>query len=138
MKRFDWTRLFLKPYKWYTQIVFWIVVFFLYIILKEYPQRMTGMTLVCLVLQETLELMIPSYSQNLLILPLFQRRKWGWAISLYGIQLCLLVIVLPYILNTVGSAFGALFHVTGLVDWRQEHIMFSVVAFTIIASCVRI
>jgi two-component system, LytTR family, sensor histidine kinase LytS len=138
MKRFDWTRLFLKPYKWYTQLVFWIVVFFLYILLKEYPQRMTGATLICLVLQETLELMIPSYTQNLGVLPLFQRRKWGWAIPLYLVQLCLLVIVLPYILNAVGAIFGALFHVTDLVDWRQEHITFSMVAFTIIASCVRI
>jgi two-component system sensor histidine kinase LytS len=138
MKRFDWTRLFVKPYKVYTQLVFWGVVFCLYILLKEYPQRMTGMTLICLVLQETLELAIPSYAQILLILPSFNRRRWWRGILMYLVLLLLLVVLLPYILNAVGKAFGTLFYITDLVDWRQEHITFSVVAFTIIASSVRI
>ena len=138
MNPFDWTRLFTRPYKVYTQALFWVIVFFLYIVLKEYPVRMSGITLVCLVLQETLELLIPSYSQNLLILPLFRRRKYIAAISLYLVQLFLLVALLPYILNAVGWLFGVLFHITDLVDWRKEHITFSMVAFTVIATFTKI
>src|ERR1700744_6759893 len=90
MKRCEWTRLFTSPYRVYTQLVFWVVVYFLYILLKEYPSRMTGMTLACLVLQEALELAIPSYTQNLLVLPFFKRRAWYWGIPLYLLQLGLL------------------------------------------------
>ncbi|HTJ13331.1 MAG TPA: sensor histidine kinase [Dinghuibacter sp.] len=138
MKRFDWTRLFTRPYKVYTQAGFWIVVYFLYILLKEYPSRMTGATLACLVLQETLELMVPCYTQNLLVLPFFKRRAWYVGAAAYFGQLVLLITILPYILNAVGWVFGGLFHITDLVDWRQEHIAFSVVAFTVVATFVRI
>jgi len=71
MKQFDWTHLYSRPYKVYAQLAGWAVVFSLFILLKEYPQRMSGMTLICLVFQQLLELMIPSYTQNLLILPVF-------------------------------------------------------------------
>lgn len=138
MKRLDWTRLFTMPYKVYTQLVFWGVAFILYIILREYPERMSGVTMICMVTQVTLELMIPSYTQNLLVLPFFKRGKWLSGGLLYVIQVILLVMVLPYVLNGVGWVFGRLFRVTDLVDWRQEHIAFSVVAFTIIATCVKI
>jgi two-component system sensor histidine kinase LytS len=138
MKQLDWTRLFTRPYKAITQLAFWMIVFFLYILLKEYPQRMSGMTLVCLVLQELLELAIPSYSQNLLVLPFFKRRQWVAGILLYMGQLALLILALPYFLNGVGWAFAGLFHLTDVVDWRREHIAFSVVAFTVVASLTRL
>lgn len=134
MKQFDWTRLFTKPYKIYTQLVFWAIVFVLYIVLKEYPSRMTGATLICLVLQETLELAIPSYSQNLLVLPFFRRGKWLWGAVLYLVQVTLLIYFLPYILNGV----GLLFPIRDRVDWRNEHITFSVIAFTVIATFFKI
>jgi two-component system, LytTR family, sensor histidine kinase LytS len=134
MKQLDWTRLFTKPYKVITQIVFWVLVFFLYILLKEYPQRMTGMTLICLVLQELLELAIPAYAQNLLILPFFKRRQWLQAIVLYLLQLVILIFGLPYVLNAIGWVFKNTFHLTDVVDWRENHIAFSVVAFTVVAS----
>lgn len=134
MKQLDWTRLFTRPYKVITQVVFWVLVFFLYILLKEYPQRMSGMTLICLVLQELLELAIPSYTQNLLILPFFKRRQWLQAIVLYLLQLVVLIFGIPYVLNVVGWVFKVLFHLTDVVDWRGEHIAFSVVAFTVVAS----
>ncbi len=133
MKSFDWTRLFTKPGKVYTQLVFWIIVFCLYIVLKEYPQRLSGWALICIVLQETLELAIPSYSQNLLILPFFQRGKWLSGGVLYLVQVLLLVYLMPYVLNAVGAIFHALFHIGDIVDWRNEHITFSVIAFTIVA-----
>src|ERR1700722_4453877 len=120
MKQLDWTRLFTRPYKAITQLAFWMIVFFLYILLKEYPQRMSGMTLVCLVLQQVLELAIPSYSQNLLVLPFFKRRQWPSAIGLYLLQLVALIFGIPYILNGVGWIFKTLFHLTDVVDWRQE------------------
>jgi len=138
MKSFDWTSLFTKPRKVYTQLVFWLIVFSLYILLKEYPQRMTGVTLLCLVLQETMELAIPSYSQNLLVLPVWKRRRWVLGIALYLLQLAVLITFLPYVLNATGWVFGTVFHITDLVDWRKEHIAFSTVAFTVIASCVKI
>lgn len=138
MKQFDWTVLFRRPLNVFTQLVAWLVIFFLYILLKEYPQRMSGATLVCLVLQETLELAIPCYAQNLLILPLFKQRRWLTTSILYLVQLACLVLFLPYVLNTIGYLFGALFHVTDLVDWRNEHIAFSIVAFTVIASLAKI
>lgn len=138
MKRFDWTRLFTRPYKVYTQLVFWVVVYFLYVLLKEYPSRMTGLTLACLVLQEALELAIPCYTQNLLVLPFFKRRRWYLGIPAYLLQLALLITLLPFLLNAVGWVFGELFGITDLVDWRQEHIAFSIVAFTVIATFVRI
>ena len=134
MKTFDWTRLFTWPYKVYTQLVFWVIVFFLYILLKEYPQRMTGITLFCLVLQETLELIIPCYSQNLLVLPFFKRRKWLMGIVLYVVQLVILVNFFPYLLNGIGRLFAMLFHITDIVDWRDQHFGFTMVAFTIIAT----
>jgi len=134
MKPFDWTRFFSRPYGVYTQLLFWVAVFFLYILLKEYPPRMTGLTLVCLVLQETLELAIPCYTQNLLVLPLLQRRKWLMGGILYLLQLAALILLLPYLLNGVGQLFAGLFSVRDLVDWRKEHIAFSVVAFTVIAT----
>jgi two-component system, LytTR family, sensor histidine kinase LytS len=134
MKQPDWTRLFTRPYKVITQIVFWVLVFILYILLKEYPQRMTGMTLFCLVLQEVLELAIPCYTQNLLILPFFKRRQWLPAISLYLLQLVILIFGIPYVLNAIGWVFKTSFQLTDVVDWRGEHIAFSVVAFTVIAS----
>lgn len=109
-------------------------MFSLFILLKEYPQRMTGMTLICLVFQQLLELAIPSYTQNLLILPFFKRRRWWVGILLYISQLVLLIILLPYLLNAVGALFGMLFGITDLADWRKEHIAFSVVAFTVIAT----
>ena len=130
MKQFDWTRLFTWPYKVYTQLVFWVIVFILYIVLKEYPNRMTGATLICLVLQETLELAITSYSQNLLILPFFKRRQWLLGALFYMVQVAVLIFGLPYILN----AIGLLFPIRDRVDWRNEHIAFSVVAFTVVAS----
>lgn len=130
MKPFDWTRLFTKPNKVYTQLVFWIVVFMLYLILKEYPTRMIGLTAICMVLQITLELAIPSYSQNLLILPFFKRRKWFLGCLLYLIQVVVLIFGLPYVLNAVGF----LFPIQDRVDWRNEHIAFSVVAFTVMAT----
>jgi two-component system, LytTR family, sensor histidine kinase LytS len=138
MKRLDWTQLFAKPYKVYTQLLFWALVFILYILLKEYPSRMSGVTLICLVLQETLELAIPSYAQNLLVLPLFKRRKWIAGMVVYVILLTALILLLPFLLNAVGKLFGLLFQVSDLVDWRQEHIAFSMVAFTVIASCVKV
>jgi two-component system, LytTR family, sensor histidine kinase LytS len=130
MKPFDWTRLFTKPYKVYTQLAFWVLVFVLYIVLKEYPTRMMGATAVCLVLQITLELAIPSYTQNLLILPFFKRRLWHLGIALYLVQIVVLLYCLPYVLNAV----GLLFPIHDRVDWRNEHIAFSVVAFTIMAT----
>jgi two-component system, LytTR family, sensor histidine kinase LytS len=99
---------------------------------------MTGATLICLVSQEVLELAIPSYTQNLLILPFFKRKKWWLGAVLYLIQLVLLVKFLPYLLNAVGIFWKMLFGVTDLVDWRKEHITFSVVAFTVIATFVKI
>jgi hypothetical protein len=134
MKPFDWTHLYNRPYKVYAQLAGWAVVFSLFILLKEYPQRMTGMTLICLVFQQLLELAIPSYTQNLLILPFFKRRRWWVGILLYISQLVLLIILLPYLLNAVGALFGMLFGITDLADWRKEHIAFSVVAFTVIAT----
>lgn len=130
MKQFDWTRLFTKPLKVYTQLVFWVVVFLLYMVLKEYPARMMGATAVCNVLQITLELAIPSYSQNLLILPFFKRRRWFLGAVLYLVQIVALIYSLPYLLNAV----GLLFPINDRVDWRNEHIAFSVVAFTIMAT----
>jgi two-component system sensor histidine kinase LytS len=138
MKSFDWTRLFTKPGKIYTQVAFWVIVFCLYIVLKEYPERLSGWGLICMVLQETLELAIPSYSQNLLILPIFQRRKWAVGGVLYLGQVLLLIYIIPYILNAVGLIFHTLFHVQDLVDWRKEHITFSVIAFTIVAMFFKI
>jgi two-component system, LytTR family, sensor histidine kinase LytS len=138
MKQFDWTHLYTRPYKVYAQLAGWAVVFSLFILLKEYPQRMSGMTLICLVFQQFLELAIPCYTQNLLILPIFKRRKWWLGITLYLIQLVLLVTLLPYMLNAVGAFFGALFGITDLADWRKEHITFSVVAFTVMATLFRL
>jgi LytS/YehU family sensor histidine kinase len=130
MKQFDWTCLFTKPYKVYTQLVFWAIVFILFVVLKEYPYRMSGLTLICLVLQETLELAIPSYSQNLLVVPFFKRGKWLTGILLYLVQVVLLIYGLPYILN----AIGLLFPIHDRVDWRNEHIAFSIIAFTVVAT----
>jgi two-component system sensor histidine kinase LytS len=139
MKTFDWTRLFIWPYKIYTQIVFWVIVFFLYILLKEYPQRMTGVTLFCLVFQETLELIIPCYSQNLLVLPLLKRRKWLAGIGLYLVQLIILINFLPYLLNWTGQLFAVLFHITDVVtNWQDQHFAFTMVAFTVMASLAKI
>jgi len=139
MKAFDWTRLFTKPYKVYTQLVFWLVVFCLYIVLKEYPQRMTGFAIFCMVLQETLELAVPCYCQNLLVLPLLRRRKWVLGIGLYVLQLVLLVQLLPYLLNWLGLFFKNIFHVTDVVtDWQNQHFAFTMVAFTVMASLARL
>jgi two-component system, LytTR family, sensor histidine kinase LytS len=137
-KQFDWTELFNKRNKLYTQGVFWLMVFILYIILKEYPRNVTGIVSICIVLQETLELAIPCYSQNLLILPFFKRRKWVIGIILYVVQIILLIWLLPYILNMIGFIFAKLFHMQSRVDWTQEHIAFSVVAFTIVATAFKI
>jgi hypothetical protein len=134
MKRFDWTRLFMRPYKILTQLLFWILVFCLYFVLKEYPQRLKGAAMVCLILQETLELAIPSYSQNLLVLPFFRRGQRMVGAILYLAQAFALIYLLPYVLNGVGTLFGVLFDVRDRVDWREEHITFSVIAFTIVAT----
>ncbi|GAA3958814.1 sensor histidine kinase [Mucilaginibacter dorajii] len=139
MKTFDWTRLFTWPYKVYTQLVFWVIVFFLYILLKEYPQRMTGITLVCMILQEMLELAIPCYAQNLLVLPFLKRRKWLAGIGLYLVQLIILINFLPYLLNWIGQLFAALFHITDVVtNWQDQHFAFSMVAFTVMASLAKV
>ena len=138
MKPFDWTRLFTKPGKVYTQLAFWMIVFCLYIVLKEYPERLSGWALICMVLQETFELAIPSYSQNLLILPFFQRGKWLLGGVLYLVQVLLLIYLIPYILNAIGLIFHTLFHIEDIVDWRNEHITFSVLAFTVVATFFKI
>lgn len=139
MKTFDWTRLFTWPYKVYTQLVFWVIVFFLYILLKEYPQRMTGITLVCMILQEMLELAIPCYAQNLLVLPFLKRRKWLAGIGLYLVQLIILINFLPYLLNGIGQLFAVLFHITDVVtNWQDQHFAFSMVAFTVMASLAKV
>jgi len=139
MKTFDWTRLFAWPYKVYTQIVFWVIVFCLYILLKEYPQRMTGITLFCLVFQETLELVIPCYSQNLLVLPFFKRRKWFVGGLIYVVQLVILINLLPYLLNLIGRLFAKLFHITDVVtNWQDQHFAFTMVAFTVMASLAKV
>jgi len=139
MKQFDWTRLFTWPFKVYTQLVFWVMVFFLYILLKEYPQRMSGITLICLVFQETLELIIPCYSQNLLVLPLLKRRKWLIGVIIYAVQLVLLIVLLPYLLNSIGRLFAILFHITDVVtNWQDQHFAFTMLAFTVMASLAKI
>jgi hypothetical protein len=139
MKTFDWTRLFTRPYKVYTQLAFWLIVFFLYILLKEYPQRMSGITLICLVFQETLELILPCYSQNLLVLPFLKRRKWFIGLVIYGVQLVLLIELLPYLLNVIGLLFARLFHITDVVtNWQDQHFAFSMVAFTVMASLAKV
>ena len=139
MKTFDWTRLFTWPYNIYTQLVFWVIVFFLYILLKEYPQRMTGITLFCLVLQETLELAIPCYTQNLLVLPFLKRRKWLVGGIVYVVQLVILIELLPYFLNLVGRLFASLFHITDVVtNWQDQHFAFTMVAFTVMASLAKV
>lgn len=139
MKQFDWTRLFTWPYKVYTQLLFWVIVFFLYILLKEYPQRMTGITLICIISQETLELAIPCYTQNLLVLPFLKRRKWLIGIIIYAVQLVLLIELLPYFLNSVGLLFANLFHITDVVtNWQDQHFAFTMVAFTVMASLARV
>lgn len=95
---------------------------------------MTGLTMICLVLQITLEFIIPTYSQNLLIVPFFKKRGWLWGIAAYLLQIGLLILLLPYMLNSVGM----LFPITDRVDWRKEHIAFSVVTFTIMATIYKI
>lgn len=139
MKQFDWTRLFTWPYKVYTQLAFWVVVFFLYILLKEYPERMTGTALICIILQEMLELAIPCYSQNLFVLPFLKRRKWLIGIVLYVVQVVLLIELLPYFLNAIGWLFAHLFRITDVVtNWQEQHFAFSMVAFTLMASLAKV
>ena len=111
-------------------MVFWLMVSFAIIFFKEYPERMTGLTMICLVLQVTLEFMIPCYSQNLLVVPFFKKHGWLWGTAAYLLQIGLLVFLLPFVLNAVGM----LFPVTDRVDWRNEHVTFSVVTFTVIAT----
>ncbi|WP_165500458.1 sensor histidine kinase [Pedobacter psychroterrae] len=134
MKPFDWTILFIKPYKIYTHVVFWLLVSFAIIFFKEYPERMTGLTMICLVVQVTLEFMIPCYSQNLLVVPFFKKRGWLWGTAAYLLQVGLLIFLLPYVLNAVGM----LFPITDRVDWRNEHVTFSVVTFTLIATIYKV
>ncbi|QEC79827.1 sensor histidine kinase [Mucilaginibacter ginsenosidivorax] len=139
MKTFDWTRLFTWPYKIYTQLLFWVIVFLLYILLKEYPQRMSGITLICLVFQETLELIIPCYSQNLLVLPFLKHRKWLVGFVIYAVQLVVLIELLPYFLNLIGLLFAKLFHITDVVtNWQEQHFAFTMVAFTVMASLAKV
>ncbi len=111
-------------------MVFWLMVSFAIIFFKEYPERMTGLTMICLVLQVTLEFMIPCYSQNLLVVPFFKKHGWLWGTAAYLLQVGLLIFLLPYVLNAVGM----LFPITDRVDWRNEHVTFSVVTFTVIAT----
>ena len=92
---------------------------------------MSGITLICLVLQETLELVIPCYSQNLLVLPLLKRRKWLWAALAYVLQLVMLIKFLPYLLNGIGQLFVSVFHISDVVDWRDQHFAFTMVTSTI-------
>jgi two-component system sensor histidine kinase LytS len=134
MKPFDWTRLFIGPYKIYTHVLFWLLFSCAIIFLKEYPERMTGLTMICLVLQTTLEVIIPCYSQNLLVIPLFKKRGWLLGAAAYILQVVLLIFLLPYILN----AIGLLFPITDRVDWRNEHITFSIFAFTLTATVFRL
>jgi len=134
MKQFDWTILFIKPYKIYTHVVFWLMVSLAIIFFKEYPERMTGLTAICLALQVTLELMIPCYSQNLLIVPLFKKRGWLLGAAAYLLQMGLIILLLPYLLNGIAM----LFPITDRVDWRNEHITFSVVSFTLIATIYKV
>ena len=115
-------------------MVFWLMVSFAIIFFKEYPERMTGLTMICLVLQVTLEFMIPCYSQNLLVVPFFRKHGWLWGTAAYLLQIGLLILLLPLILN----AIGMLFPVTDLVDWRNEHVTFSVITFTVIATCYKV
>jgi two-component system sensor histidine kinase LytS len=133
-KEFNWTALFNKSNKIYTQTSFFVVVFFLYILLKEYPLSFTGVSLICIVLQQTLEFAIPCYTQNYLVLPFLRQGKWMIGLLLYIIQIIALVYGLPHILNIVGLAFAAAFHMQDRIDWTGEHITFSMIAFTLIAS----
>jgi two-component system sensor histidine kinase LytS len=134
MKLFDWTHLFLRPYKVYTHIAFWVIVQCAVIFFKEYPDRMTGLTMICLVLQVTLELLIPCYSQNLLVVPFFKKHGWIWGTAAYLLQIGLLIVLLPYILNAVGM----LFPITDRVDWRNEHVVFSIMTFTVVATIYKV
>jgi two-component system sensor histidine kinase LytS len=134
MKPFDWTILFIKPYRFYTHIVFWLMVSFAIIFLKEYPERMTGLTAICLVLQVILEFMIPCYTQNFLVVPFFKKHGLFWGTAAYLLEIGLLIFLLPFILNAVGM----LFPITDRVDWRNEHIAFSVVTFTLIATIYKV
>ncbi len=104
------------------------------IFFKEYPERMTGLTAICLVLQVTLEVMIPCYLQNLLIVPLVKKRGWLIGVVAYMLQVGLLILLLPYMLNSV----ALLFPIIDRVDWRNEHIAFTVISFTLIATIYKI
>lgn len=78
--------------------------------------------------------MIPCYSQNLLVIPFFKRYGWLLGIAAYLLQIGLLIFLLPYVLNAV----GLLFPITDRVDWRDEHVTFSVVTFTLIATIFKV
>jgi LytS/YehU family sensor histidine kinase len=54
------------------------------------------------------------------------------------VQVVVLIYLLPYILNGVGLFFTALIPSQDRIDWRNEHIGFSVIAFTVVATVFKI
>lgn len=136
--QFDWTKLFNKKYIMYMHFLLWSVVFSCFIIFDEYPERLKGIELVCILLQQTLQIAIPCYTQVYLVWPFFSAKKFLPGGILYIVQILLLIFCLPYILNGVGILFVKLFNITDTVDWTQEQIAFTIIAFTVFATAFKI
>ena len=137
-EKFDWTQLFNKKRIWLIHILLWATIFCLLIVFEEYPEWCKGAEIICMVLQITVQVLTPCYTQVFLVWPFFARKNYTAGISLYIIQIVLLIYLLPYLLNTIGWIFRQFFPIDNWIDWTQEHIAFNIIVFSIVANFFKI
>lgn len=137
-KKFDLIKLLDKRNLLYRDLLLWTIIVFIFIVFKEYPLQYKGTEIVCFILQLTLLTAIPSYTNNLIIIPLFKKRKIAIAIISYISQIILLTLSLPVLFELISHLFVKIFDMQQWTNWKNENVAFNIIAFTVIASVFKI
>ena len=133
-EKFDWTLLFSKRYVSFVHLIFWCLVFWMLIVFEEYPEWCKGAEGTCISFQTTLQTLIPCYSQVFIVWPFFVRRNYGAGVLAYILQIVILALILPHLLNIAGLLFRQVIYINNWVDWTSEHMIFNIISFTVIAT----
>lgn len=135
LKKLDWTIFLNKENRLYRHLFFWLMVTLWPVIFKAYPKNLTSAELACNLLQGNLQLAIPAYINNYLVLPFFKNKKIRIGIILFISQIVLMAFLLPVILDVfIPGLFVKLFNIQHWNIWGEEHLNYKIVGFVIMAS----
>ena len=135
LKKFDWSIILNEENRLYRHLFFWMMVTLWPIVFKAHPKNLTGAELACNLLQGNLQLAIPAYINNYLVLPFFKNKRIAIGIILFISQIVLMSFLLPVILDMViPQLFVKLYNIQYWNNWGEEHLNYKIVATVMLAS----